>query len=275
MPEINTRGGTVRYAERGSGSPIVLLHATLHDRHDYDPVLAGLAGAHRVIAVDWPGHGESGPLPAGLRAGGPLFADVLDDLVEGLGLPPAAFIGNSVGGYAAARLAITDPRRVTKLVLANGAGLTAQNAVSRAFCRLLGTPAIGRQVFPRLVPGYMKARTQHDRFIVTRVVARARTREGAATAAALWRSFADPAYDLSARGAEITAPTLLVWGENDSVLPLSAGLATQRAIPGARLVALPTGHVTFSSDPDGFLGAVLPFLRDSQDAAGAATGQSC
>ena len=55
-------------------------------------------------------------------------------------------------------------------------------------------------------------------------------------------------------------------------LPLSAGRATQRVIPGARLVALPTGHVTFSSDPDGFLEVVLPFLCDSADAP--ATGQS-
>jgi pimeloyl-ACP methyl ester carboxylesterase len=263
--KIDTRAGTIRFSDQGTGTPVLLLHATLHDRRDYDPVLPGLAAAHRVIAIDWPGHGESDPLPAGVPAGAVLFADVLEDIVEGLDLPPAALIGNSVGGFAAARLAIRKPHRVTRLILANGSGFTNRTALTAALFRLLGTPAVSRQVFPRLVPGYMQPRTDSDRAIGARTAALARTREGAALAAALWRSFGDQAYDLRAQGASITAPTLLVWGTKDTVLPLREGLATQRQIPGATLVALPAGHVSFSSDPDGFLEAVLPFLQDARN----------
>jgi pimeloyl-ACP methyl ester carboxylesterase len=272
MPTVNTRAGSVSYEEAGTGSPVVLLHATLHDRHDYDPVIPALARGHRVIALDWPGHGESAPLDAGLEPGGLAYAGVLEDVVSALRLPPAVVVGNSVGGYAAARLAITRPERVAGLVLVNAGGFHLQNALVRAWCRLLGTPLVTRVAMPRLVPSYMKARTAGDEAIVARVVARARTPEGIRTAAALWRSFAAPEYDLRDRAGRLSAPALIVWGTHDTVLPALAGRQTARAIAGSQLVALPTGHVVFSSDPEGFLGAVLPFLdrvfASSRDLAG-------
>jgi pimeloyl-ACP methyl ester carboxylesterase len=258
MPSLRARTGQVVYSDTGSGRPIVLLHATLHDRHDFDPVLDALARGHRVIAVDWPGHGESEPTAP---ITGPLLADVLEDVVDGLGLQRAVFIGNSVGGSAAARLAITRPDAVAGLVLVNTGGFVPNNLVTKAFCRLLGTPPITRHVLPRLVPVYLKAQTPSDERILRKAVARARTRDGAATAASLWRSFATPAYDLRDRAHRIKAPTLVVWGVRDPTLSLRIGRATHDAIDGSELAALQTGHVVFSSDPEGFLGLVEPFLR--------------
>ncbi len=261
MPEVKTRVGTVRIAESGEGPPIVLLHATLHDHHDYDEVREALSRGNHVLAVDWPGHGESDPLPHGTRAGGPLFADVLEDIVRERELPPAAFIGNSIGGYAAARLALRQPHRVTGLVLANSGGFGTPTGFNKLVCRLLGTPAVSRRVFPAFVPRYMKAANESDRAIESRAIAQSQTREGAAVAAGIWRSFLDPDYNLSAEAPHITAPTLLVWGANDPVLPLREGQRIQTLIPGSALTALPTGHVTFSSDPAGFLNVVEPFLK--------------
>ena len=106
MATVLTRAGRVAYHESGSGPTILLLHATLHDRHDFDPVVETLARNYRTIAVDWPGHGESDAVDSPLEASAPLFADVLEDVVEGLGLSGAVLIGNSVGGFAAARLAV-------------------------------------------------------------------------------------------------------------------------------------------------------------------------
>lgn len=263
MPEAMTRAGRVNYEERGTGRPIVLLHAALHDHRDFDPIAGPLAEGHRTIAVDWPAHGASAEPPAPLEPSGSLFADVLEDLVAALELPPAVLVGNSVGGFAAARLAITQPERVAGLVLVNSGGFTPQNPGTRAFCRALGRPGIARRAIPRLVPRYMKARSESDRAISERARARAKTEQGAAVVAALWRSFAAPEYDLRERAGEIAAPTLLLWGAKDSVLPLRAGRATQRALPGSRLQALATGHVVFSSDPEGFLEHLMPFLEES------------
>jgi pimeloyl-ACP methyl ester carboxylesterase len=254
----DTSTGRVAYSDTGTGRPIVLLHATLHDRHDFDPIVDAIARHHRVIAIDWPGHGESDDAE-GIT--GPLLADVLEDIVDVLKLKSVVLIGNSVGGSAAARLAITQPQTVAGLVLVNTGGFVPNNAFTNAFCRLMGTPAITRRVFSRFVPTYMKAQTAADERVVSKAVANARTDNGVATAASLWRSFATPEYDLRNRAGAITVPTLIVWGAKDPTLSLRIGRATHDAINRSELAVLQTGHVVFSSDPDGFLAVVEPFLR--------------
>jgi len=255
MPFVDTSVGRVWYEERGNGAPIVLLHATLHDHHDYDRTAALLAAGHRTIAIDWPGHGGSDPAD-GVDA--TMLADVLVEVLDAIGVPRAVFIGNSVGGFAAARLAARQPDRVAGLVLVNTGGFIRPTVAVRFFCWLLGTPWRARLLFPLLVPAYMKARGGDDAAVAAAVRGRARTRAGARVAASLWRSFAQPTYDL--RAAAIGVPTLLVWGRRDTVLPMSAARQALAAIDGAELRTFDTGHVVFASDPDGFVAAVAPFV---------------
>ncbi len=261
MPTIHTRAGRVAYNETGSGPTVLLLHATLHDRRDFDPILETLARRYRVIAVDWPGHGDSDPVDPAVEPSAPLFADVLEDVVDGLGLTRAVLIGNSVGGFAAARLAINRPECVAGLVLVNAGGFAPLGPATRAFCRVIGSRAFVRLGAPAFIRGYMKAKTDNDREIVERAIAATKTAEGIRTETGLWRSFATPEHDLRSRAAELTAPTLIVWGKKDIAIPLRAGRATRDAIPGSRLEVLDTGHVVFSSDPQGFLAIAEPFLR--------------
>ncbi|CDO88882.1 alpha/beta hydrolase [Mycobacterium triplex] len=261
MPTIQTRAGRVAYDEMGSGPTVVLLHATLHDRHDFDPIRETLARRYRTVAVDWPGHGDSDPVGSALESSAPLFADVLEDVVDGLGLTGAVLIGNSVGGFAAARLAITRPECVAGLILVNTGGFVPLGPMTRGFCRFIGSPAFVRLGAAAFIRGYMKAQSDSDRAITTRAIAAARTAEGGRTLTGLWRSFAAPEHDLRSRAAELTAPTLIVWGRKDIAIPLRAGRATHDAIAGSRLEILDTGHVVFSSDPVGFLAVAEPFLE--------------
>jgi pimeloyl-ACP methyl ester carboxylesterase len=127
---VETRVGKVAYSDVGEGPPVVLLHATLHDRHDFDPIVERLESDYRVIAWDWPGHGESPAPEPNYQPTAASYADVLADVVAALDLPPAAFVGNSVGGFAAARLAITDPQRVSRLVLVNTGGFIASRVTN-------------------------------------------------------------------------------------------------------------------------------------------------
>lgn len=258
MPILTTRAGDVAYEEVGAGRPVVLLHATLHDRHDFDPVVESLARGHRVISVDWPSHGESEFVD---NVTGPLVADVLEDIMDVLKLKDIVLIGNSVGGSAAARLAITRPSLVAGLVLVNTGGFVPSTLFIKAFCRLMGTESVTRRVMPRFVRAYMKAQSPSDENIVARATARARTDDGVRTAASMWRSFATPEYDLRDRAHLIAAPTLIVWGDRDPTLSVRIGRATHRAIPQSTLHVLPTGHVVFSSDASGFLRLVEPFLE--------------
>jgi pimeloyl-ACP methyl ester carboxylesterase len=113
----------------------------------------------------------------------------------------------------------------------------------------------------------MKPRNDQDRAITDHVQTLGRTAEGARTSAALWRSFGTPGFDLRAEAGRLAAPVLLVWGARDIVLPAAAGLETHAAIPGSQLRMLPTGHVVFASDPDGFLDIARPFIETAHQTA--------
>lgn len=262
MPTMHTSFGPVSYTDEGAGPPVVLLHAALHDRTDFTPVIDALGNGRRVLALDWPGHGES-PLP-----GTPLravqFGDLLIEFADRLDLNNAVVIGNSVGGYAACRLALDRPERVAGVVLVNNGGFTPHSVFTRVGCAVMGRPTVVKAVFPVFVRAYMRAKTPADKAVADRVVARARTDAGARTAAALWESFTDPGHDLRTRAAQISAPVLITWGTKDFTAPARWGRAVQSAIPGARFEALPTGHVVFSSEPDAWLERVLPFVDAAQ-----------
>jgi pimeloyl-ACP methyl ester carboxylesterase len=261
MPILRTSLAPVSYSDEGSGPPILLLHAALHDRNDFDPVHYALAADHRLLALDWPGHGAS-PLPdVPLRAG--QYGELLIEFADSLDLRNLVVVGNSVGGYAACRLAIERPERVAGVVLVNTGGFTPHSVFTRLFCRMMGRPAVVKSVFPVFVRAYMRAKNPVDESVVRRVVGRAKTGEGAKTAAALWNSFTDPEHDLRVDAAHITAPVLITWGARDVTAPLRWGRAVQAAIPGSKLEALPTGHVAFSSEPAAWLNKILPFLESA------------
>ena len=260
MPYVETSAGRVYYQERGAGAPVVLLHATGHDHRDFDGIVDGLAAGHRTIALDWPGHGRSDPIDE--RFGTAMaFAAVLGEVVERLGLDRAVLIGNSVGGYAAARFALERPDQVAGLVLVNTGGFVDPTPLTRLFCRVLGTPRLARLLWPRLVKSYMKARNELDRAVSERAAEVLGSPAGARVAAGLWRSFAAPDYDLRAEGPRLGKEVVLVWGAKDTVLPMRAARQATAAIPQATLHTFDTGHVVFASDPTGFLGLVEPFVQ--------------
>lgn len=257
MPTVQTRGGTLTYQDQGEGPVLILLHATLHSHHDFDSVAPILARDYRVIAPDWPGCGDS---PRASNVSAPLFADALEDLVDHLGESRVLLIGNSVGGFAAARLAIDRPEQVAGLVLVQTGGFVPMNPVVRLLCRAMGTPALFKVLAPLALHAYMQPQSPLDHQIIARVAAAEKTPEGRADGAAMWRSFVSPEHDLRPRAAELTAPTLIIWGRRDRSSPLFIGRATHRAIEGSRFEVLDTGHVPFASAPGEFLDVVLPFL---------------
>ena len=274
MPLMTLRHGTVSYTDSGDGPPVLALHANLHSSADYAAVADDLSREHRLITLDWPGHGDSPAVENPLTA--EQFGDLAVEFADRLGVTNLAVVGNSVGGYAACRIAIERPDRVAGLVLVNTGGFTPHSASSRAFCAVLGRPYVIRIVAPYFARAYMRPQTAADRAVIARVRARSRTGAGARAGAALWRSFTEPAHDLRVAARAITAPTLVTWGAKDPTAPVKWGRLVADAIPGARFVTLPTGHVAFSSAPEAWLREVLPFLAQVQASAervdGPATG---
>ncbi|MBC6456649.1 alpha/beta fold hydrolase [Actinomadura sp. HBU206391] len=256
---VGTALGPVVVTVRGAGTPVLLLHANPGDGRDYAAVVPALAERHTTYTVDWPGYGNSPAPPQPGTTTAMAYAGILPAVVAGLGLRRTALIGNSVGGYAAARLAITHPEAVTALILVNSGGFTRHNPLTRAVARLKGTETMTRALVGRLPRLYLRERTPVVQEMLARDQARRGDRVGIAVEAAIWRSFTNAEHDLRSRAAQITAPTLLLWGTRDPLLGQD-GRSARRSIPHATWHPLPTGHAPFAEDPQAFLAAVRPFL---------------
>ncbi len=269
MQTIALPSGTVAFAERGDGRPLLLMHANPGDHRDYDAVIAELAATHRVIALDWPGYGGSPP-PVG-AASAMLFAELAIELTDALSLCDAVVVGNSVGGYAGVRLALARPEVVGALVLIDSGGFTTHNAVTRAFCRVKGKEWFTHLIATRFAKRYLRVRNEHTRAILARTEEGRRIRSRVAVDAAIWRSFLDPDHDLRDAARRVRTPTLVVWGKHDPVLPLeSDGRCAASAIEGAELVVFDTGHMPFAEDPATFVAVLRGFLARAAGQRGTA-----
>jgi pimeloyl-ACP methyl ester carboxylesterase len=257
MRTLDTSSGPVAYDERGEGQPLVLLSSGAHDHHDFDELRALLPERFRTIAPDWPAHGASPPGEGPLTA--MRCADVAEQLVERVAPEGAVVVGNSVGGFSAARLAIRRPELVRGLVIVDGGGFGGRPLYARAFCALMARPWFLRAIYPTFSARYMRARTDADRRARDAGVATTRSDPGLRAVSELWRSFASPEHDVRAGAASVAAPTLVIWGRRDPVIPLRIGRRAAAAIPGAELVVLDTGHCPHTSDPEGFASHLIPF----------------
>src|SRR6185312_102187 len=249
---IDTSTGPIAYdlagpdPRPGGPPPLVLLSSGAHDRHDWDELRAELAEM-RTIAIDWPAHGES---PAGSAPGSAMhLADVAEEAVAQLAPGGAIVAGNSVGGFAAARMAIRRPDLVRGLAIVDGGGFAGRSPIVRLFCALMARPAFLRAIYPAFSGAYMRSRTPADERARQTGIATTREDPGLRAVAELWRSFASAEHDLRRDAPSIAAPTLLLWGKRDPVIPVRVGRRAARLIGGSRLVVLDTGHVPHTTEP--------------------------
>ena len=259
MPQITSRGTQLHYEDTGSGPVMLLSHSWFCDGRQWPQVPVLVESGYRVLNLDNRGHGQSGPHRDPFT-----LWDMADDLVAVLdhaGVDQAILVGLSIGGMASIRATLRYPDRVRALVLAD-TGAAVQGIVNRVKITALGpfvrTPA-RRLVAPQVVNsmfGPTARRDQPDLAATWRDRFLAQDAESMLTAA---RAFVGR-EDLTNRLAEITAPTLVIIGEEDEDPGPAAAVSMVARIPGARLVALPeTGHLSALEQPDTFAAALLSF----------------
>ena len=247
MTTQSTTAGTVAYDSHGSGEPIVLLPSGGHQHRDYDEIRRLLPGRFRSIGVDWPGHGVS---PAGAAPSTELrLTQIVEELLDSLAPAGAVLVGNSVGGNVAARLAIRRPDLVRGLMIIDGGGFEGSRLSGRMFCALMSRPWFVRGIYPMFSKAYMRPRTAADHRARAAAIAITRTTPGVTAVTEIWRSFNLPAHDLRGQAGDITAPTVLIWGRHDPVLPLRAAETARDLIPGSRLVVIESGHLPHTTNP--------------------------
>jgi pimeloyl-ACP methyl ester carboxylesterase len=228
----------LRHEHFGEGADLVLVHGLSASSRWWARNIEALSAHHRISAVDLAGFGGS-------RRSGRFRLEetvsMLSDWLDTHGIESAGFIGHSMGGLVAARLAAELPERVGRLVLVDAAFLAFDPGIRKTLRGL--SHAIRRAPMD-----------------LRRLVARDGLRAdpislGRATVELL---FADWQPVL----AKIEAPTLIVWGEHDTLTPLTIGEQIAARIPNARLVVLPgAGHVPMWDQPAAFNSAVVAFLE--------------
>jgi pimeloyl-ACP methyl ester carboxylesterase len=251
----STIGGTtaVRVWEAGAGTPLLYLHG--FEAHPGEaPFVARLAESRRVIAPEHPGYGETG----GAEETGDILAMVLHyrQLIEQAGLGPVDIVGHSLGGMFAAELAAICPQVVRRLVLVSPYGLWLDEAELPDPFRL-GEDALAALTWAAPARRVKPATNgTGGPSMIDAALARA-TNLSMATRF-LWPI---PDRGLDRRIGLIRAPSLVLAGEQDRLVPPAYAHAFAARIPGARTQLIPdAGHYPMSEQPEAFLQAVSAFL---------------
>jgi pimeloyl-ACP methyl ester carboxylesterase len=248
---VDVRGGQVMVRRAGGGDPLLFLHPAgggawrpFHDR---------LATRYEVIAPEHPGWGDSDDLPE--------VADIHDlafhylDLLDRLALERPIVMGSSFGGWVAAELAVYAPQRIDRLVLVDAIGLRIpEDPIADLFAMgpqdtaaaLFHDQAAAEALFGGGEPDLdTKLRLYRDQTAFARFA---------------WKPFCnDP--KLAGRLYRVTAPTLLVWGEHDPVVPRAHAHRYGELIADSRLELVPdTAHAPLLERPEATVDLILDFL---------------
>tara|TARA_B100000678_G_scaffold79167_2_gene65630 strand:+ start:460 stop:1422 length:963 start_codon:yes stop_codon:yes gene_type:complete len=245
-------GVTVHLRDEGpkDAPAIILLHGSNADLHTWQPWVDALKSRYRVIRFDQIGHGLTGSDPDNDYSTGN-FVSVIDRVADKLGVQSFVLGGNSMGGGHAVAYALAHPDRVEGLILVDAAGapITRKSNGNIGFT-LARTPLVNRlmnYVTPRSMIEQSLRETVTNEAIVTDAMIdrywellrypgnRDATRR---RFSGEWSSFSPG--DVS----KIAVPALVIWGEEDGLIPVEAGLWYDEHLPNSRLVVYPgIGHL--------------------------------
>ena len=269
---VEVLGRSVSVVDTGGDKPpLVFLHGLGGLWQNWLLNIPAFMDSHRVIAPDLPGFGHS-EMPAG-RISIQGFARVIDELCTTLGLEAPVVVGNSMGGFVGAELALAFPTRVAKLVLVSAAGLSVEHMWREpvmAVGRLMAIGSARASVKALPVPSRPRLRRAALQLVVkyperlsvplaTELVA------GAGTKGFVGGLDAVMGYPIRERLSDIEIPTLIVWGRNDILIPVDDAYEFQRLIgSNARAVVFDdTGHLSMLERPTRFNRLLDQFIRGS------------
>jgi pyruvate dehydrogenase E2 component (dihydrolipoamide acetyltransferase) len=242
---------------------LVFIHGLGGAQSTWASVLGNFAETSRVVALDLPGHGASSkPSPdEGGDYSVPALAAAVGEVIEKLDLAPAVLVGHSLGGATALDLALSRPKLVRGLVLIDSAGLGAEVS-GDLLDRIEAEPS--REEAQKLLDLFFAdKRYVLDRGIDDMYASRTAPGADAAVKAAANAAFSREGQSIryDERLGELTQPILIVWGEQDAVLPAAHGVSAANAVPRAWFELLEgVGHVPQIEASEAFTDIVQRWL---------------
>lgn len=249
--ELELEGLTVKMEVTGEGRPLILMHGWGCDHTTVRSIAAVASQTHKVYNIDFPGFGGSQE-PAEVW-GVERYTRLVERLVESEELANPVLVGHSFGGRVA--ILFASRNAVDKVVLVDAAGIKPRR--SAAYYLKVYSFKAGK-MFWQMILGKERAQKRIDAM---------RARRGSSdytNASSMMRAILSKVVneDLTDRLPLIKAPTLLIWGENDTATPLADAKKMSRLIPDAGLVSFPgCGHYSFLDNPSQFRAVLSSFLK--------------
>lgn len=237
--QININGVELNYRQGGEGSPMILLHGWGSELGALSVFEKVGREQHEVFNIDLPGFGKSSepPKPWGVEE----YTRLIEDFVKRLKLANPIILGHSFGGKIAINYASRNP--VEKLILVDAACIKPRRSMK--YYIKVYSYKLGRMVWPII---YGKKRAQEK-------IEERRRNSGSddyRNASPMMRQVMVKVVNthLRDRLSSITAPTLLIWGENDTATPMSHAHIIHRCIKDSTLISFPgAGHFSFLDNP--------------------------
>ncbi len=275
--EIRLHGHRLSYRSGGRGPVLLLIHGITSSSASWNPVLAQLATRFTVVAPDLLGHGQSDKPRGDYSLGA--SASLMRDLMVALGHQRATIVGHSLGGGIAMQMAYQFPERVERLVLVSSGGLGRQVT---PVLRAVALPA-AEYLLPLLTSQPLVSTGAKLGGWIRQIGLRVGGDIAAMAAgfASLQDIEARRAFVHTARsvidiaGQRVSAtdklylaeavPTLILWGDRDSIIPAHHGISAHELMPGSRLrIFAGVGHFPHHDDPAGFVAALSDFTDTTQ-----------
>ena len=268
MPLLENRGARIYWDEQGQGAPLLLIMGLGYPSHMWYRTRPVLAARYRTLAFDNRGTGRS-DLPPGPYSM-ELMASDAGAVLDAAGVARAHIYGISMGGMIAQEFALRYPGRVQSLILGcTAAGVPeAERAEPEARDLLMGRHKMdAEQAAQAAIPFIYHSSTSRQRIEEDLAVRRPWFPRPEAYLAQLQGILAWEAYS---RLPQVQAPTLVLHGDSDRLVPTRNGRLIAARIPGARLVLLKNaGHIYSTDQPEAAQKAVLDFLAEQTPVAGA------
>ena len=252
-------GAKIHYRDEGNkdGPALLLIHGSNSLLQTWEPLVALLGDKYRLISLDLYGHGLTGP-----NSDGAYDADTNIEaarlVLDNVGVDKAYWVGNSMGGWVTWRAGLSVPERILGLVLIDAAGAQVEQKGQPYLGARLARSSVGQMLLPEITPRFLVKSSLAENFARPERLTEEQVdrywellRFPGNRKAAVDRGKTPRQPEKWAEIGTLKMPVLLLWGEQDKVIPLAHGRAFAEAIPGSKLITYAdAGHLPMEETPE-------------------------